>query len=113
MDEEGNVVSNEPWAKNPSQLKSTDGMTLDKNGNIYIADFSANAIGKVDPKGNITRIAVSPDTDGLHGELDQPGEPCVWGDTIVISCFDLVTDDDKVNTAHEMPATLCMLKVEE
>ncbi len=112
LDEKGDVISNEPWAKNPQQLKSTDGMTLDKYGNIYIADFSANAIGKVDPQGNVTRIAVSPDSDGLHGELDQPGEPCVWGDDIIISCFDLVTDDDKVNTAHEMPATLCMLKVE-
>lgn len=113
LDEEGNVISNEPWAKNPSQLMTTDGMTLDKHGNIYIADFSANAIGKVDPQGNITRIAVSPDSDGLNGELDQPGEPCVWGDDIIISCFDLVVDDQKVNTAHEMPATLCMLKVEE
>jgi hypothetical protein len=25
--------------------------------------------------GKLTRIAQSPDTDGLHGELDQPGEP--------------------------------------
>ena len=113
MDAEGNVVSNKPWAKNSSQLKSTDGMSMDRYGNIYIADFSANAIGKVDPQGNITRIAESPDSDGLHGELDQPGEPCVWGDDIVISCFDLVTDEDKVNTAHQMPATLCMLKVEK
>ena len=106
------MVSNEPWAKDPSQLKSTDGMTVDQYGNIYIADFSANAIGRVDSEGNVKRIAVSPDTDGLHGELDQPGEPCVWGDKLIISCFDLVTDDDKVNTAHEMPATLCMLEIE-
>ncbi len=112
LNEQGDVISNEPWTKNPSQLKSTDGMTLDKYGNIYIADFSANAIAKVDPEGNVTRIAVSPDTDGFNGELDEPGEPCVWNDMIVISCFDLVTDDDKVNTAHEMPATLALLEIE-
>lgn len=113
MDKEGNVVSNEPWTKNPEQLKTTDGMTIDKNGNVYIADFAANAIGKVDPQGNITRIAQSPDSDGFNGELDQPGEPCVWGEDIIVSCFDCVVDDYNINTGHEMPATLCMLKVEE
>ena len=25
------------------------------------------------------------------------------GDKIIVSCFDLVTDEEKVNTAHEMP----------
>ena len=50
--------------------------------------------------------------DSFHGELDEPGEPCVWGDKIIVSCFDLVTDEEKVNTAHEMPATMAMLDVE-
>ena len=49
---------------------------------------------------------------GFNGELDEPGEPCVWGDKIIVSCFDLVTDEEKVNTAHEMPATMSMLDVE-
>ncbi|WP_295764238.1 SMP-30/gluconolactonase/LRE family protein [uncultured Oscillibacter sp.] len=106
------VVENTVWAKDPANLKSTDGMSLDRYGNIYVADFSANAIAKITPDGTVTRIASSPDTDGFNGELDQPGEPCVWGDKIIISCFDLVTDDDKVNTAHEMPATMAMLDVE-
>lgn len=106
------VVENTVWARDPANLKSTDGMSLDRYGNIYVADFSANAIARITPDGTVTRIASSPDTDGFNGELDQPGEPCVWGDKIIISCFDLVTDDDKVNTAHEMPATMAMLDVE-
>ncbi len=113
LDEKGDVVKNEPWTKNPAQLKSTDGMTRDQYGNIYIADFCDNAIAKVAPDGTVTRIAVNDDTDGLNGELDQPGEPCVWGDDIIVSCFDCVVDNYNKNTAHEMPATLCMLKVEE
>lgn len=107
------VLSNELWAQDQAQLKTTDGMTIDENGNIYVADFSANAIGMIRPDGTVTRIAQSPDTDGFNGELDQPGEPCVWDGKLIISCFDLVTDDQKVNTAHEMPATMSMLELEK
>lgn len=112
LNEDGSVKENRIWAKDPENLKSTDGMTIDRNGNIYVADFSANAIACITPDGKVTRIASSPDTDGFHGELDEPGEPCVWNDKIIISCFDLVTDDGKVNNAHEMPATMAMLDVE-
>ena len=87
-------------------------MSIDKAGNIYVADFSANAIARIAPDGSVRRIACSPDTDGFNGELDEPGEPCVWGDKIIVSCFDLVTDEEKVNTAHEMPATMSMPDVE-
>lgn len=106
------LVKNELFAKDADNLTSTDGMTLDEYGNIYVADFSVNAIGKIAPDGKVTRIAQSPDTNGFNGELDQPGEPCVWNGKIIVSCFDLVTDDQKVNTAHEMPATMSMLEIE-
>ena len=86
--------------------------SIDEYGNIYVADFVANAIAKVAPDGTVTRIAQSPDSNGLNGELDQPGEPCVWNGKIAVSCFDLVTGDDKVNTKHEMPATMSMLDIE-
>ncbi|REK71204.1 SMP-30/gluconolactonase/LRE family protein [Paenibacillus paeoniae] len=107
FDESGEVTSNEVWAQNSAELQSTDGMIFDDNGNLYIADFSANAIAKVTPDGVVKRIAQSPDTDGLNGELDQPGEPIVYGGKVIASCFDLVTGPDKVNTGHELPATLC------
>lgn len=109
---DGSVKDNFIWAKDPDNLKSTDGMTIDRFGNIYVADFSANAIARIAPDGTVKRMACSPDSDGFNGELDEPGEPCVWGDKIIVSCFDLVTDEDKVNTAHEMPATMAMLNVE-
>ena len=111
---DGSVRDNVVWALDPSHLKSTDGFILDpKTRYLYIADFSANAIAMVTPDGNISRIAQSPDSDGLNGELDQPGEPCIWNNMLVVSCFDLVCDDDKVNTAHEMPATMSMLELEK
>ena len=110
---DGSVKENLVWAKDTAQLQTTDGIIRDPaTGNFYVADFSANAIAKVTPEGRVTRIAQSPDTDGLHGELDQPGEPCIWNGKLIVSCFDLVTGPDKVNTAHEMPATLSWLELE-
>ena len=84
---------------------------MDNRGNLYIADFSANAIAAVTPDGKVQRIAQSPDTDGFNGELDQPGEPIIWNGKLVVSCFDLVTGPDKVNTAHELPATMSELEL--
>ena len=112
MDADGNVTSNEIWAQNPDELISTDGMVMDGDGNLYIADFCANAIVKVSPDGKtVQRIAQSPDSDGLGGELDQPGEPILWNGKLVVSCFDTVTNDIVVNTAHEQPATLAEIEL--
>ena len=108
---DGSVKDNVVWAKDENELQTTDGMIFDEMGNLYIADFSANAVGKVDPNGKVTRIAQSPDCDGLDGGLDQPGEPCIWDGKLILSCFDLVTGPDKVNTKHEMPATLACLEI--
>lgn len=112
FDEDGSLKSNELFAKDLENLRSTDGMTIDKYGNIYVADFVVNAIARIDKNGKVSRIAQSPDSDGFHGELDQPGEPCIWEDKIVISCFDCVTGDDKWNTGHELPATMSMLEIQ-
>jgi sugar lactone lactonase YvrE len=109
FNDDGTARENKVWAQDPSQLKSTDGMIIDGEGNIFIADFCANAVAKVAPNGKVTRIAQSPDTDGLHGELDQPGEPIIWKGKLVLTCFDLVTGPQMVNTKHEMPATLSEL----
>ena len=109
VDENGGFVSQSRYAQDRSQLQSTDGMIMDGQNNLYIADFSANAIAMVTPDGKVTRIAQSPDCDGLDGGLDQPGEPIIWEGVLIASCFDLVTGPDKVNTKHEMPATLSQL----
>jgi len=110
LNKKGNqMIDKELWCADTDQLVSTDGMTIDPEGNIYVADFSQNAIAKVSIDGKIIRIAQSPDCTGLEGGLDEPGEPCYWNGKLIVSCFDLVVDDQKVNTAHEMPATLAVL----
>ncbi|MDR1580656.1 MAG: SMP-30/gluconolactonase/LRE family protein [Synergistaceae bacterium] len=106
---DGSVKDNAVWAKDPENLFTTDGMCIDEKGNIYVADFSPNAIVKIDPSGKIGRIAQSPDSTGAKGELDQPGEPIVWNGKLVVTCFDMVTDDGKVNSAHDDPQTIVEL----
>ena len=112
FNEDGSIKENRSYAKDHKNLRSVDGLTIDEYGNIYVADFVVNAIARIDPNGQITRIAQSPDTDGFNGELDQPGEPCVWNGKIAVSCFDCVVGADKVNTGHELPATMSMLEIE-
>ena len=98
------------FAKLPEYVCTPDGMIIDSEGNPYITDFCANVIAKVAPNGKVTRIAQSPDSDGLKGELDKPGEPIIWKGRLILSCFDLVTGPQMVNTKHEMPATLSELE---
>ena len=109
--EDRSVGSNELWVQDASRLKSTDGMIVDEQGNLYIADFCANAIVKVLPDGTVNVLCQNGDTDGLDGGLDQPGEPIIWNGRLIVSCFDTVVNDQVVNTAHELPATLAQIKL--
>ncbi len=106
FNEDLSIKSKEIWAQDAENLVSTDGMIMDDDGNLYIADFCANAIVKVSSDGKVTKLCQNGDTNGLNGELDQPGEPIIWNGKLIVSCFDLVTNDIVVNTEHELPATL-------
>lgn len=106
------VLSNTIWAQDSTQLVTTDGICMDEKDNMYVADFSANAIARITPDRKIVRIAQSPDCDGSNGGLDQPGEPIVWNGKLIISCFDIVTGPDKINTKHDKPYTLAQLDLE-
>ena len=94
-----------------AKMRTTDGIGVDKNDNIYVADFSNNAVAKVEPCGTITVMAQNGDTDGKGGLLDQPGEPIVWNGKLVVTCFDMVTGPDKVNTGHDKPHTMVTLEL--
>jgi len=94
-----------------AKMRTTDGMCIDAQDNVYVADFSNNAVCRVDPQGQITLLAQSPDCRGAAGGLDQPGEPILWNGKLVLSCFDMVTGPDKLNTKHDHPAALVWLNV--
>ncbi|MDR2170177.1 MAG: SMP-30/gluconolactonase/LRE family protein [Planctomycetaceae bacterium] len=111
IDANGKPVDTKIWAKNPKNLRTTDGICFDENDNLYIADFSENAIAVITPDATVRRIAKSPDNNGSKGELDQPGEPIVWNGKLIITCFDVVTGPDKVNTKHDKPFTITSLEI--
>ena len=112
FNEDKTVADNVIWAKNQEECQSIDGIAFDDKGYLYMADFSANGIARVSPDGKIIkRLAQSPDKSGFNGGLEQPGEPIIYDGKIVATCFDLVTGPDKINTAHEMPATLAYLEM--
>ena len=92
-----------------AKMRTTDGICIDSENNIYVADFSNNALAKVAPCGKITVLAQNGDTDGSDGLMDQPGEPIIWNGKLVVTCFDMVTGPDKVNTAHDKPYTIVTL----
>ena len=111
FNEDGTVASNEIWVQDAENMTTTDGMCIAEDGTIYVADFSLNAVAKVTVDGKVTRIAQSPDSDGLEGQLDQPGEPIIWENKIVLSIFDMVADDGKINAGHDMPATMAWIPI--
>ena len=101
MNEEGKVVSNEIFNQPSKCMKSIDGICIDADDNIYVADFSNNAICIITPEAEVRVLAKSPDCDGSNGGLDQPGEPIVRGDQLIVSNFDMVTGEDKLNSGHD------------
>jgi sugar lactone lactonase YvrE len=112
FDGSGAVTSNEVFAQSPN-MRTIDGICMDGDDNIYVADFSENAVCKVTPSGEVVVLARSPDCDGSKGGLDQPGEPIVRGNELIISNFDMVTGPDKVNTAHDRPSTMSVIHLDK
>ncbi len=128
FDQAGKVIQQEVFAKTSfatpmadsqftskmvqAPMRTTDGICIDERDNIYVADFSNNAVCRVTPQGEITVLAQSPDCDGSNGGLDQPGEPIVWNGKLVVTCFDMVTGPDKVNSQHDKPYTISYLEMQ-
>ncbi len=112
FDKDGKVTSQTRMGKDKC-MKSADGICVDKKDNVYVADFSNNAICVVSPEGKTSVLASSPDCDGSKGGLDQPGEPMFRGDELIISNFDKVTGPDKLNSGHDKPHTMSVIKMDK
>ena len=92
-----------------AKMRTTDGMCVDQADNLYVADFSNNAIAKVTPAGKISVLAQNPDTRGQGGDLNEPGEPVVWQGRLVVSNFNAVFEPVKVSQRHTTPAKMSVL----
>jgi hypothetical protein len=109
FDEDGNVSSNEVFAKSDN-MKCADGLIMDeKTGVIYVADSMLNAIQLVFPDGSVKTLSQNGDTDGLDGGMDQPCEALIRGDDVIVSNMDWPVPGC-INQTYNPPATLSVIK---
>jgi sugar lactone lactonase YvrE len=101
LDEEGSVTSHEVFAKGDGML-SADGMQIDSEDNLWIADFLGNAVVKISPEGKVTIVAKNEQTDGANGELDAPSECIVRGNKLYVSNIDLTYGPNTTDKVHSM-----------
>ncbi|BDD12289.1 hypothetical protein FUAX_47210 (plasmid) [Fulvitalea axinellae] len=71
--------------KNTAMFKGPNGIDIDKQGNIYVADYYGHVIRKVSPTGVVTTIGGKAVTSGF-----QDSEK---GESLFKSPFDVVVDD--------------------
>ena len=90
-------------------MRTVDGLCVDAQDNLYVADFSNNGVVRLTPGGVVTRLWQNGDIASRHGSLNEPGEPIVWNGRLAVSNFDAVCGPDKVNAKTESPATLSVL----
>jgi hypothetical protein len=111
FDDEGEVVSNEIYAKADFML-SADGLYCDqRTDDIYVADSMANAVQVVLPGGEVQTLARDPESDGSGGALDQPCEVLMRGKEIVVANMDFPVPGG-VNTEFNKPHTLSKIPLE-
>jgi sugar lactone lactonase YvrE len=113
FDANGQVKSNEVFARAPGKLINCDGMHRDAADNLYVADSGANAIQVIRPNGTVETLWQNEDVaDKRTGQLDQPCEALVRGDDIIVSNMDWPFPKFK-NSKHQMPATLSIIRLKK
>jgi len=107
---DGSVKANDEFIKDP-KLPCVDGIFYDaKRDVIYVTDSEQNAVHVVTPDGKRTLLWENGDTDGADGSLDQPCEPIVRGDELIVVSFDYPFPGLK-NTLHDEHHTLSVIQL--
>lgn len=101
VDDNGKVISSEVFASGDGMV-SVDGLHIDKEDNLWIADFLGNAIIKITPEAKVVIVAKNGNTDGANGELDAPSECIRRGDKVYVSNIDLTFGPNTTDDVHTM-----------
>ncbi len=101
VDDQGVVTSKELFARGGG-MESVDGMQIDEEDNLWIADFIGNAVIKILPEGRIKIVAKNSPSDGKNGELDAPSECIRRGDKVYVSNIDLTFGPNTSDDIHTM-----------
>ena len=111
FNEDGSVKENKLFVREPG-LTCVDGIFYDeKRDVIIVTDSEKNAIHLVTTDGERTLLWENGDTDGSDGLLDQPCEPIVRGDELIIANFDMPFPGLK-NTEHDKYHTLSVIQLD-
>lgn len=111
FDSEGAPISQEVLVDDPS-INCCDGIICDpRTDRVYITNSKRNSIHVYDVNKKTFRIiSENGDTTGAGGALDQPCEPLVVGNKLVIVNFDMPFPGMK-NTKHDNPITISSLNL--
>jgi sugar lactone lactonase YvrE len=111
FDAEGNVAEQTVFVDKPDVIPCGDGIFCDlSTDEIYVTDSEQNAIHIVSPDGSVKLLWMNDDTDGSGGLLDQPCEPLIRGDELIIVNFDMPFPGLK-NTTFDKPYTISVIKL--
>lgn len=94
------------------KMDSADGITWrQSNRSIYVADFLGNAVHRVDSDGKVETIAKNGDTSGKNGELDQPSDVQLKGNSLFVVNMDMpiAPKEIQTNTKTDEPYGLSVL----
>ena len=109
FDADKNVKANVVFSKGQG-MQSTDGFKIDKNDDIYVADFLGNAIHRIDGKtGVVTTLVKNGLTTGAGGDLDAPSEVCIRGTKCYIANIDLNLNGN----THDAPHTISVIELDQ
>lgn len=111
FDASGNPIKQETIVDDVS-INCCDGIICDKNTNtVYVTNSKRNSIHAYDVDNNTFRIiSENGNTTGANGQLDQPCEPLVIGDQLIIVNFDMPFPGMK-NTKHDQPIGISSIRL--
>lgn len=109
---DGTLARQEALALKGKKIPCIDGLIIDRQTDqLYACNSRENAIEVINLKDNtVTTLAKNPDTDGRHGQLDQPAEVLLKGSKLYISNFDK-PEKNFVNQKSDAPRTLSVIDV--
>ena len=111
FNDDGSVKSQEDFLK-LGTIPCCDGLYIDKStDNLYIADSESNAIHVVNSDGKVSTLAKNGDTDGADGGLDQPCEPMLVGDKLIVANYDQPNNPKFVNHQADSVHTMSIIQV--
>ena len=83
-------------------MECTDGLQVDADDHLWVADFLGNAIARICPEGSVKIIAKNAPGDGKDGQMDAPSECIRHGKKVYVSNLDLTYGPNKSDSLHSI-----------